>query len=53
MKHFNNSQQIDYATHYVNSYADRERERERERETLQVFLIYFTDAQMIVVVQSQ
>jgi hypothetical protein len=38
MKHFKNSQQLDYATDRGNSYADR------ERNTPSFFFTYFTDA---------
>jgi hypothetical protein len=39
VKHFKNSQQIDYAMNRSNSYADR------ERNSLSFFFTYFKDAQ--------
>jgi hypothetical protein len=40
VKHFKNSQQIDYATDHGNSYSDRDRNSPR-------FFTYFTDAQCV------
>jgi hypothetical protein len=41
VKHFKNSQQIDYATDHGNSHADR------ERNSPSFFVTYFTDAQFV------